>query len=197
MSQFVKDAIRTESPNFFMHKVDPRILHASIGFVTEAGEFQDALKKTLFYGEDLDLTNLKEELGDMLWYMAIAMDALGTDFEDEQDRVIRKLKKRFPSKFENALAEEVNRDRKAERKILETEKPAEEVVFKKLFKVVCEWDIGLEGILYQTESDAMNAAYEALINCSLIEATTVADRKEAFHDYREDGLVFAEAVLVK
>lgn len=117
-STFVKDAIRTESSNFHIENVSPRLVHASMGFVTEAGEFQDALKKSLFYGKPLDVTNLKEELGDLLWYMAIAMDELGTDFDAEQDRVIRKLKARYPSKFDNALAE--NRDLVAERKILET-----------------------------------------------------------------------------
>jgi len=117
--QFIKDAIRTESPNFFIEKVDPRLLHAAIGLGTEAGEIQDALKKTIYYGKDLDLVNLKEEVGDILWYLAIAMDVLNTDFDSEQDRVIRKLKARYPSKFENDLAE--NRDIAAERKILETE----------------------------------------------------------------------------
>lgn len=114
---FIKDAIRTESNNFYIEQVNSRLVHASMGFVTEAAEFQDALKKTLFYGKPLDVVNLKEEIGDMLWYMAIAMDALNTDFDEEQDRVIRKLKARYPSKFEESLAE--NRDLISERKILE------------------------------------------------------------------------------
>lgn len=126
MSQFIKDAIRTESNNFYLDSVGPRLIHASMGFVTEAGEFQDALKKALFYGKELDKTNLKEEIGDLLWYMAIAMDALSTDFDAEQDRVIRKLKARYPSKFDNDLAE--NRDLVAERKILETDYPMKSVI---------------------------------------------------------------------
>lgn len=194
-TNFVKDAIRTESPNFYAEKVDPRILHASIGFVTEAGEFQDALKKTLFYGEPLDYTNLKEELGDMLWYMAIAMDALGTSFEDEQDRVIRKLKKRFPSKFESSLAEEVNRDRPAERAILEAE--VEPALRGSVFKVVCEWDIGLGGVLFQTQQDAMDAAYQGMIDSSLIEAYSEQDRKAAFQDMQEDNLVYVTELYIK
>lgn len=120
MSQFIKDAIRTESHNFYLDAVGQRLIHASMGMVTEAAEFQDALKKALFYGKPVDTTNLKEEIGDLLWYLAIAMHALQTDFDAEQDRVIRKLKSRYPSKFDNALAE--NRDLVAERKILETEK---------------------------------------------------------------------------
>ncbi|UTC25464.1 putative pyrophosphatase [Pectobacterium phage vB_PcaM_P7_Pc] len=120
MSQFIKDAIRTESHNFYLDAVGPRLIHASMGLVTEAAEFQDALKKSLFYGKPLDTTNLKEEMGDLLWYLALAMDTLETDFDAEQDRVIRKLKARYPSKFDNELAE--NRDLATERKILETDK---------------------------------------------------------------------------
>ena len=120
MSQFIEDAIRTESHNFYLEAVGARLIHASMGLVTEAAEFQDALKKSLFYGKPLDTTNLKEEMGDLLWYLALAMDALETDFDAEQDRVIRKLKARYPSKFDNELAE--NRDLATERKILEADK---------------------------------------------------------------------------
>ena len=114
---FIEDAIRTESPNFFVDKVDQRVLHAAIGLVTESGELIDAVKKTLFYGKELDVTNVKEEAGDILWYLAILFDALGTNFETEQQRVLEKLKARFPEKFTEKDAFE--RDLETERKILE------------------------------------------------------------------------------
>ena len=113
--EFIKNAIRTESPNFF--PVNPRVLHASIGLVTESAELADALKKTMFYGKELDITNVKEEAGDILWYLAILFDAIGTDFETEMDRVIAKLQVRFPEKFTNEFAEE--RDLDKEREVLE------------------------------------------------------------------------------
>lgn len=116
-SQFVKDSLRTESPNYYPQ--DPRIIHAAIGLVTESGELIDALKKAMFYGKKLDLTNIKEEAGDILWYLAILFDALGTDFDTEQARVIAKLKARFPEKFTEEKAE--NRDLVTERAILENE----------------------------------------------------------------------------
>lgn len=95
-----------------------RLLHASIGLNTEQAEFADVLKKAMFYGKPLDETNLKEELGDMLWYMAIAMDALNTDFETEMARVIHKLRTRYPDKFSDYQAD--NRDLAAERQALES-----------------------------------------------------------------------------
>lgn len=112
---FIKDAIRTESPNFFQPNV--RILHAAIGCVTESGELLDALKKQIFYGRELDVVNVKEEAGDILWYLAILFDELGTDFETEATRVINKLKTRFPDKFTEETV--YNRDLETERKVLE------------------------------------------------------------------------------
>ncbi len=114
--QFVVDALRTES-SIIQHEVDPRIIHAMMGLQTETAEITDALKKHMFYGKELDVTNLKEEGGDVLWYLAILFDAVGTDFETEMKRVIAKLKVRFPDKFTNELAE--NRNLTAERAVLE------------------------------------------------------------------------------
>lgn len=124
MFDFIGKALRTESTNF-NSLVDekgtnystPRLVHACFGMQTETAEFTDAVKKSLFYGKPLDTTNLKEELGDALWYIAIAMDELDTDFEEEMLRVIKKLRARYPDKFSDILAE--NRDLVSERKVLE------------------------------------------------------------------------------
>jgi len=95
------------------------LLHASMGLVTEAGEFQDMLKKHLYYGRELDEINLKEEIGDVLWYCAIALNALGTDFETVMQTNIDKLRARFPEKFTEDNAN--SRDLDKEREILEKE----------------------------------------------------------------------------
>jgi ribosomal protein S17E len=47
------------------------------------------------------------------------LDELNSTFEEEQDRVIRKLKARYPDKFTNENAN--NRDLITERKVLEDE----------------------------------------------------------------------------
>ena len=124
MFDFIGKALRTESTNFNSLADEkgnsystPRLVHACFGMQTETAEFTDAVKKSLFYGKPLDTTNLKEELGDALWYIAIAMDELDTDFEAEMLRVIKKLRTRYPDKFSDILAE--NRDLVSERKILE------------------------------------------------------------------------------
>ena len=125
MFDFIGKALRTES-TAFNPLVDakgntystPRLVHACFGMQTETAEFTDAVKKSLFYGNPLDTTNLKEELGDALWYIAIAMDELDTNFETEMLRVIKKLKVRYPDKYSDLLAE--NRDLMAERTVLDS-----------------------------------------------------------------------------
>ena len=121
MDNFIEEALRTESSlnplSETYEEKSARLLHAAIGLVTESGEFIDALKKFLFYGRPLDLVNLKEELGDILWYAAVAMSALDTTFEEEMDRVIRKLRTRYPEKFTTDAAN--NRDLFSEREELE------------------------------------------------------------------------------
>ena len=121
MDDFIAECRRTESGLQPLSEHYPpglsRLLHAGIGMATEAAEFLDQLKKHLFYRKTLDATNLKEEIGDLLWYIAIACDAMDTTVEAEMDRVIRKLRVRFPGKFNTVDA--AARDLTAERGELE------------------------------------------------------------------------------
>lgn len=94
-----------------------RILHALIGINTENGELQDQFKKHIFYGRELDIVNIVEEIGDLFWYIAILCDEIETPFEEIWQKNIEKLKKRYEGKFTETKAE--NRDLKAERAILE------------------------------------------------------------------------------
>ena len=94
-----------------------RLLHAGMGLVTEAGEFMEMLEGHLIGGKDLDLVNLKEEVGDSQWYAGIAIDVLKTTLNEILTVNIEKLRKRYPDKFTNEAA--INRDTDAEREILE------------------------------------------------------------------------------
>ena len=92
-------------------------LHMVTGMVTESAEIADAYKKHFAYGKELDLVNIKEELGDIMWYIACMCELHDWDLRDIMATNIAKLKARYPNKFtsENAL----NRDLKVERNILE------------------------------------------------------------------------------
>lgn len=54
-------------------------IHCGMGSVTEVGELIDAYKRSVFYKKPLDLVNLTEEVGDVFWYIALGVNALGID----------------------------------------------------------------------------------------------------------------------
>lgn len=124
MKNYIENVVKTESPTTpelvarLSSPENVRLLHAAIGMCTESGEFIDQLKKHIFYGKPLDKVNLKEEIGDQLWYIGIALDVLDSDFDTEQRKNIAKLQARYPSKFSEESA--INRDLDKEREILES-----------------------------------------------------------------------------
>ena len=80
-----------------------RLLTASIGLSGEVGEFNDIVKKVLFQGKEVDedtIKHLRSELGDVCWYLAQAMIALDTSFEEVLDMNIAKLSDRYPGGFD-------------------------------------------------------------------------------------------------
>lgn len=123
MNDYQSDALRTLSTQFHLsddageNGVSPDLLHGAIGLATEAGELLDAVKRSLFYGGQLDRTNLVEELGDLEWYMAVIRHAVGVEQDEVQRINIEKLKARYPEKFTSDDA--LQRDLARERKILE------------------------------------------------------------------------------
>lgn len=124
--EYQKLAMRTAAtPDLFNNNVDGSmddVLHALLGIGTEAGELQDMLKKHLMYGKAFDRTNLVEECGDLLWYIAFALKTVNVTMSDCMERNIKKLQVRYPQKFttENAL----NRNLEQEARVLESSAPA-------------------------------------------------------------------------
>jgi NTP pyrophosphatase (non-canonical NTP hydrolase) len=119
-SDYIKNALRTEPSSYLFQEtngVSPRVEHAAIGAVTEAGELMNAIKRAKIYGKTLDRVNLVEEAGDVMWYLAILADDLGVSFEEIWEKNIAKLRQRFPDKYSDEHC--LNRDIEAERKILE------------------------------------------------------------------------------
>lgn len=94
-----------------------RLLHGAMGLCTEAGEIQDILKRTLFYGNTFDPIHLREELGDILWYVALICNEMDWSLEEIMRHNLAKLQARYPERFTDHHA--VNRDLSAERAVLE------------------------------------------------------------------------------
>lgn len=63
--------------------------HAALGLLSEAGEICDALKAHQIYGKPLDITNIKEEVGDALWFSALAARLANVGFAELRSRVGR------------------------------------------------------------------------------------------------------------
>lgn len=95
-----------------------RLDQASHGLNNESGEISSAIEKWIYYGQELDKLNLKEEVGDCLWYLSQICNAIGVTLEDCAEANTRKLKARYPEKFETENSKEENRDRDKERQVV-------------------------------------------------------------------------------
>lgn len=83
-----------------------RLLNAALGLCGEAGEFADTVKKAAFHGHTLDRAALHKELGDVLWYAALACDALGVQLGDVMTANIAKLQARYPEGFSSERSQQ-------------------------------------------------------------------------------------------
>jgi len=99
-----------------------RAVHIAFGLTTEAGEFADILKKGItknLLWDELDKVNMKEELGDLLFYIQDAATMLDTSIEELAAINEAKLTARYPKGFTKEATD--NRDLEAERAVLEGE----------------------------------------------------------------------------
>lgn len=82
------------------------LLHGAVGVSGEAGELLDAIKKHWVYNKPLDVNNVLEELGDILFYMEIVKVELGISTLDILEANIAKLTKRYiGEKYSDASAQ--------------------------------------------------------------------------------------------
>ena len=83
------------------------LLHMGVGAAGEAAELLDAIKKHVIYQKPLDVENVKEELGDLLFYMSNLMQSVGLSFEEVLQHNVDKLSVRYSSgSYSNKQAQE-------------------------------------------------------------------------------------------
>ena len=83
--------------------VPSRLLTAALGLNGEAAEFSELIKKCIFQGkeyDDITKNKLKDELSDVMWYIAQGCIALDTNIEELMDINMAKLKDRYPTGFD-------------------------------------------------------------------------------------------------
>lgn len=72
----------------------------------EPDEVADEVKKCLYQGREWDPEKIIEELGDVLWYVALAADMLDVPLDFVMEYNIDKLQKRYPDGFSFEASEE-------------------------------------------------------------------------------------------
>lgn len=94
---YQKLAMRTCSIPY--DKPKDKLYHAVFGLTSEAGEVAGILQK-IYQGHDMDPVHMIKELGDCLWMIAEACDAIGTNVDVVMEMNINKLKARYPEGFD-------------------------------------------------------------------------------------------------
>jgi NTP pyrophosphatase (non-canonical NTP hydrolase) len=90
--------------------------NAARGMADDLGEVCGCTKKYIEYGQPLDMENLLEELGDVLWRVVQCGAAIGYSLQDIIEANVRKLNVRY----KGALTEQeaANRNLEAERRAI-------------------------------------------------------------------------------
>ncbi|OLS02019.1 nucleoside triphosphate pyrophosphohydrolase family protein [Tissierella creatinophila] len=78
------------------------------GIFGESGEVVDLLKKSRFQGHVLDKDKLKEEIGDVMFYITNLCNLLGLDLEEIIEGNYNKLLRRYPEGFSSERS--INRE---------------------------------------------------------------------------------------
>lgn len=118
ITEHTPDFVRLEDHTPEENMLVARLIHATLGMMSEVGEIADALKKHIIYKKALDDINLLEESGDVSWYQSLFLTAIKKTFEESFKANIAKLSLRYPdNKFTLEAAN--NRNLEAERRALE------------------------------------------------------------------------------
>lgn len=93
---FQHSALRTTNPTL---TPDERLLDAAAGMAEEAGEVLGLVRKRLFQQRETSADRFVEELGDVLWCLAVTADTLGISLSAVAEANVRKLAQRHPQGF--------------------------------------------------------------------------------------------------
>jgi len=103
---------------------DADYLHAVLGIASEAGEIVEAFTKwrwrlvsDTLYDKQAVRPNVTEELGDLMWYVALLCRHFDLSLEEVFEKNITKLRLRYGDKFSESAAE--SRDLVSEAKVFD------------------------------------------------------------------------------
>lgn len=87
---------------------DERIKNFCFGLGGETGELLDLFKKHFYHGHKLNENKVKNEMGDVLWYIANIANEYNFSLTEIMEININKLRKRYPNGFSEE--ESINRN---------------------------------------------------------------------------------------
>lgn len=93
------EAMAMRTCNFSEDQTEDMLRHAVFGLCSEAGEVAGIFQKQ-YQGHNINVEDLKEELGDCLWMIAEACVALDISLRSVMEANIEKLWKRYPNGFD-------------------------------------------------------------------------------------------------
>lgn len=97
--QFVRSIVKPGNDILLqLTPLQASILHMAVGVSGEAGELLDAIKKHAVYQKQLDFDNVREEAGDILFYLTGLLNELGLTLNECIEANVEKLSKRYPEK---------------------------------------------------------------------------------------------------
>lgn len=70
-----------------------------MGLAGETGETIDIFKKHIYQGKVLDINDVIEEIGDILWYIANLCNVNKITMKECMESNVEKLRKRYPNGF--------------------------------------------------------------------------------------------------
>lgn len=96
------------------------LLHWTLGLSGEVGEIVDTVKKYSFYNKELDIANLQEELGDLMFYIFAMCETLGLPPEYVMANNKAKLDLRYKDGYsDKAASERADKQEKGAQLLLE------------------------------------------------------------------------------
>lgn len=94
LEEYKVDCLRTLPKNLYRGE---QLLQGLVGATTEAAEALDIHKKTMWQNHPHERDRLLSELGDALFYISIATDALDSSIEEIMQMNVEKRKRRYPN----------------------------------------------------------------------------------------------------
>lgn len=87
----------------FVDEAHSPLVNAVLGLNGEAGEVADLVKKSQYVGRTLNVNQLLDELGDVLWYLTYAAGYHGFTIEELASLNMEKLSARHPQLYPKEL----------------------------------------------------------------------------------------------